>query len=147
MCLPTTNLTENGPAMWADPYFEVGPADFSQQLDMTAFGMGLVDVLFRDMFITGTFAQSAPPDGPADLVVEGTVSTYVDVRDTGLGFTCAQISAFMGGIPCSYCDHDPAAQECIEFWIIDLQAELVPELVLVPRTQVEIDADTENCGG
>ena len=136
-CSPSINLNEKQPAVWADPYFQAGPADIPQTLDIPGFGV--LDVLFRDVAVSGVFASS---DGSAvDLVVEGTFDATVDVRDAGLGDVCDQLGLLVPGLTCITCPHDPSSQQCIIFNLIDLQAELVPGLTLIEWSQKDVDAN------
>ena len=126
---PAIDLNENEPAIWLDPYFLAGPADLPQTLDIPSFGQ--VDVTFRDVTISGVFAASVP-EGTVDQILEGTFAAVVDVRDAGFGDVCDQLGLIVEGLTCVTCPHDPSSDQCIIFDLIDLQAELVPGLVLVP---------------
>ena len=139
-CTPSVDFSENGPAVWNDPNFSAGPADVPQTFDIP--NLGALDLTFHDMQVSGTFDSS---DGTeVDMIVGASVYTYVDIRDTGLGTPCSQLGIFVPGLVCQPCPQDPSANECVVIWTVGLDAELVPDLTMIPWTQADADA-TDGC--
>ena len=125
---------------WNDPNFSAGPANLLQRVPNPLTGAEMELTLYDSVF-GGTFVASSTGSVPP-AIVGGTFSAHIDMRDTGMGFPCSQMSAFLEGLTCLSCPHDPGAEECVLVWIVDVTADLVPGLTMVPRSQAEIDADT-----
>jgi len=121
---------------WNDPAFSAGPADIQQRVSFP--GSGELDLTLRDSVFSGTFVAVAAGSVPS-TIVGGSFSANVDVRDTG--YDCATALFIFPDLTCNTCPHDPAADECIQVWIVDVTADLVPGLTMVPRTEADITAD------
>ena len=117
------DLDESGPAVWEDPWFQTAALDVPNSFEVP--NVGLFDLTHRDLTLSGSF------DGAGGMVGVRYTAT-VDLRDSGLGLPCAQMGLFVPGIICVSCPHDPAFDECIGLDLIDIPAELVPGLTLVP---------------
>ncbi len=131
------------PGNWNDPAFVAGPANLLQRVPNPLTGAAMELTLY-DATFGGTFVASSAGSPPGSIA-GGSFSAYVDLRDAAMGFSCVQIAQFAAGIDCIACAHDPAAQECVQLWVIDVTAELVPGVTMVPRSQETIDADSANC--
>ena len=128
---------------WNDPTFEAGPANLQQRVPNPVTG-GEMELTLYDATFSGTFVSSTAGSLPP-AIVGGTFSSHIDMRDTGMGFPCSQLSQFMDGLVCTSCPHDPSQDECVLVWVVDVTADLIPGLTMVPRTQEVIDADTVAC--
>jgi len=124
---------------WNDPFLSAGPADLLQRVANPLTGGDMELTLYGSLF-SGTFVADSS-GGLPPAINGGSFSAHIDMRDTGMGFPCEQMSAFLDGIVCLPCPHEPGAQECVLVWVVDVVADLVPGLTMVPRTQTEIDAD------
>ncbi len=137
LCTPSVDFSQNGNPTWNDPNFSAGPADVPQSFDIP--NLGPVDLTFHDMEISGTFASS---DGvEVDSIVGASVYTYIDIRDTNFGVPCSQIGLLVPGLVCQPCPLDTSANECIVIWTVGVEADLVPDLTMVPWTQDDVDAN------
>jgi len=125
---------------WTDPYFHAGPADISVPIEVPIFGE--IPLTFHEAQFSGTFVSSTA-GGVADTIAGGAFQTYLDLRDTGIA--CEQGAAFLS-VTCEPCPGEPKVLECVNLWIVDLVATLVPDLSLTPRSGADIEADA-GCGG
>ena len=139
-CSPSVDFSENGSPVWNDPNFSAGPADVPQTFDIP--NLGALDLTFHDMQVSGTFDSSTGAE--VDMIVGASVYTYVDIRDTGLGTPCSQLGIFVPGLVCQPCPLETSAIECIVIWTVGLDAELVPNLTMIPWTQADVDV-TDGC--
>jgi hypothetical protein len=128
---------------WHDPSFAAGPANLAFRVPNPVTGADMELTLY-DATFSGTFVASTDGSLPP-LIAGGTFSSHIDMRDTGMGFPCAQLSQFLDGISCTACPHEPSADECVLVWVVDVVADLVPGLTMVPRSQEAIDLDTSTC--
>ncbi len=133
-CAETVEF-DDPPPIWADPTFQAGPADVPQSFDIP--NVGPVDLTFRQMEVSGTFASTNATD--VDQIIGGSVYTVVDIRDAGLGIPCAQIGLFVPGIVCQSCPHEPAVDECVIIWATGLTADIVPDLSLLEWAEADFD--------
>ena len=140
MCLESINLDEQQATTWQDPFFEAGPADVPQTLNIPGFG--ILDMTFRDVVVSGLFTASTF-GGDVDSITEGTFSTVIDIRDAGMGDVCAKLGLFLPGLVCLPCPHELTAEQCVFFDIIDLPAAEVPLLTLVEVTTTDIEANPD----
>ncbi|HCP48522.1 MAG TPA: hypothetical protein DIU15_20965, partial [Deltaproteobacteria bacterium] len=125
---------------WSDPYFSAGPADITVSIEVPIFGE--IPLTFYEAEFSGTFVSSTP-GGAADSIAGGAFKTFLDLRDTGI--PCEQAAAFLA-VSCEPCPNEAKSLECVNLWIVDLVADLVPDLSLVPRSSDAIDADP-GCSG
>ena len=137
----------HGEGNWNDPSFVAGPANLQQRVPNPISGVEMELTLY-DATFSGTFVASTDGSLPP-AIVGGTFSSHIDMRDIDMGpnvsFTCSELSQFMDGIACTSCPHDPTAEECVLVWVVDVTADLIPGLTMVPRSQEVIDADTVTC--
>ena len=145
LCQPTVDIPEAGadPAVWADPYFSAGPAEFSQTIPLDLMGQTFeVDVVLHGVTFEGEFTSSNSTD--IDAISNGSLYFWIDGRDLDLGFIdlCSALSFV--GVSCTPCPND-AEPQCVVTWVENMTAAVVPGLDLEPRDQATIDADTTNC--
>ncbi len=100
--------------------------------------LGPTPLTFRDFTLSGRFTATAEGVGP-DHITAASFSTVVDVRETG--FPCQSMPLLFPGVQCVGCPDEPDMIQCLVFYVIDLQADVVDDLTLIALTQEEIDAN------
>ena len=146
LCQPTVDIPAAGeaPAIWTDPYFQAGPAEFSQTIPLeTQAGTFDVDVILHGVTFEGEFTSSNSTD--IDAISNGSLYFWLDGRDfdLGIGDLCSLVS--FAGVSCTACPDEPSANQCIVTWVENMTAAVVPGLDLEERTDAIITADTTNC--
>jgi len=146
ICQPTVDIPEAGadPAVWTDPYFQAGPAEFSQTIPLDFQGNTFeVDVVLHGVTFEGEFTSSTTTE--IDAISNGSLYFWLDGNDIDLGFIdlCSALS--FAGVSCTPCPDEPSRSECVVTWVENMTAAVVPGLDLVERDQATIDADTTNC--
>ncbi len=146
LCQPTADIPAAGedPALWLDPYFSAGPAEFSQTIafDLQGFPVEL-DVVLHGVSFEGEFTSSNTT--AIDAISNGTLYFWLDSRDIVLpiGDLCSGLA--LAGASCSACPNELSESQCVVVWVENMTAAVVPALDLVERTQEVIDQDSTNC--
>ena len=123
--------------IWEDPYFQVGPADLSFEVEG-------IQVNVAGLEITGTFRSDYSGFGGATFrggLDTRALDTLVDESGTE-GAACDLIGSF--GISCQACP-DGSGDFCIDLHAVDIEGAHNASLTVVPRSADDIAADP-SCG-
>jgi hypothetical protein len=124
--------------IWEDPYFQVGPADLSFEVEGIAVNVAGLE-------ITGTFREDYSAFGGATFrggLDTRALDTLVDETGTE-GAACDMIGAF--GISCQPCP-DGSGDFCIDLHAVDIEGVYNGSLTIQPRSAEDVAADPA-CGG
>jgi hypothetical protein len=134
LCAPTFDPTGLEVGRYADPTFRVGPTSFTQLIDLSILGFGMVQIPFRDAQLAGVLLDDG--DGNYVGVESGRFVGVIDARDLNIPNACDTLGSV--GLPCVTCPFDLTSEACVVFVLDDLTTTLEPDITLQERSVQDI---------